>query len=116
MTKIAVGEYVQEDGSIPYREWFEGLDAQAAVKVATATIRLSQGNTSGIKWMGSIGECVIDWGPGYRIYLAMDGDSVIVLFGGGTKKRQQEDIERARALHAEYRSRKRPKQHGKRKR
>jgi hypothetical protein len=49
---------------------------------------------------------VIDWGPGYRIYLAKDGDSLIVLFGGGTKRRQQADIEGARALHAEYKARK----------
>jgi putative addiction module killer protein len=54
-----------------------------------------------------IGEYVIDWGPGYRIYLAKDGDSLIVLFGGGTKRRQQADIERAKALHAEYKKRKR---------
>jgi hypothetical protein len=49
---------------------------------------------------------VIDWGPGYRIYLAKDGDSPIVLFGGGTKRRQQADIEGAKALHAEYKARK----------
>jgi putative addiction module killer protein len=47
------------------------------------------------------------WGPGYRIYLAKDGESLIVLFGGGTKRRQQADIERAKALHAEYKKRKR---------
>lgn len=49
---------------------------------------------------------VIDGGPGYRIYLAKDGDSLIVLFGGGTKRRQQSDIERAKAFHAEYKVRK----------
>jgi hypothetical protein len=36
-----------------------------------------------------------------------DGESLIVLFGGGTKRRQQADIERAKALHAEYKKRKR---------
>ena len=65
------------------------------------------GNTSNVKWFAGIGEYVIDWGPGYRIYLAKDGESLIVLFGGGTKRRQQADIERAKALHAEYRKRKR---------
>jgi putative addiction module killer protein len=52
---------------------------------------------------------VIDWGPGYRIYLAKDGNSLIVLFGGGTKRRQQADIDRAVALHAQCKSRKAPK-------
>ena len=64
------------------------------------------GNTSNVKWFAGIGEYVIDWGPGYRIYLAKDGDSLIVLFGGGTKRRQQADIARAKALHAEYKARK----------
>jgi hypothetical protein len=38
--------------------------------------------------------------------LAKDGDSLIVLFGGGTKRRQQTDIDRAKTLHAEYKTRK----------
>jgi len=42
------------------------------------------GNTSSIKWFDGMGEYVIDWGPGYRIYLAKDGDKLIVLVGGGT--------------------------------
>jgi putative addiction module killer protein len=92
----------------PYKEWFDSLDAQAAVKVATAKIRLELGNTSNVKWFSGIGEYVIDWGPGYRIYLAKDGESLIVLFGGGTKRRQQADIDRALALHVEYKARKAP--------
>jgi putative addiction module killer protein len=53
-----------------------------------------------------MGECVIDWGPGYRIYLAKDGDTLIVLFGGRTKRGQQRDIDQAKALLAEYKARK----------
>jgi putative addiction module killer protein len=64
------------------------------------------GNTSNIKWFAGIGEYIIDWGPGYRIYLAKDGDALIILFGGGTRRRQQADIERAKALHVEYKARK----------
>ena len=105
---IRVEEYIRPDGSIPYKEWFDSLDAQAAAKVATAKIRMELGNTSNVKWFSGIGEYVIDWGPGYRIYLAKDGESLIVLFGGGTKRRQQADIDQAQALHAEYKSRKRP--------
>jgi len=40
------------------------------------------------------------------VYLARDGEALIVLFGGGTKRGQQADIDRARALLAEYKSRK----------
>lgn len=65
-----------------------------------------------MKWFAGIGEYIIDWGPGYRIYLAKDGESLIVLFGGGVKRRQQVDVERAKALHAEYKARKTPRPAG----
>ena len=83
------------------------LSAQAAVKVTVAKLRMELGNTSSIKWFDGVGEYVIDWGPGYRIYLAKDGDTLIVLFGGGTKRGQQRDIDKAKELLAEYKARKR---------
>ena len=104
---MIVDEYVREDGSNPFGSWFDDLDPQAAAKIATATLRLEMGNTSNVKWIGSgLGEYRIDSGPGYRLYLAQDGDALIILFVGGTKKRQQGDIDRAGALLAEYKARK----------
>jgi putative addiction module killer protein len=101
-----VVEYVRDDGSNPYRAWFDDLSAQAAAKVATARARLEMGNTSAVKWLGVIGEYRIDWGPGLRIYLAKDGEDLVILLGGGTKRRQQVDIQRARILWTEYKARK----------
>ena len=103
---IKVEEYIREDASNPYKKWFDSLSAQAAAKVTVAKLRMELGNTSSIKWFDGMGEYVIDWGPGYRIYLAQDGDTLIVLFGGGTKRGQQQDINRAKELLAEYKSRK----------
>jgi putative addiction module killer protein len=103
---IKVEEYVREDASIPYKDWFDGLSSQAAAKVTVGKLRMELGNTSGIKWFDGMGEYVIDWGPGYRIYLAKDGDKLIVLFGGGTKRGQQRDIDKAKELLAEYKARK----------
>jgi putative addiction module killer protein len=103
---IRVEEYIRPDGSSPYADWFNSLDVQAAAKVVTANLRMELGNTSSVKWFAGMGEYVIDWGPGYRIYLAKDGSALIVLFGGGTKRRQQADIERVKAFHAEYKARK----------
>jgi hypothetical protein len=51
-------------------------------------------------------ESGINWGPSYRIYLARDGEKLIVLFGGGTKRRQQRDINAAKELLIEYNARK----------
>ena len=103
---MEVKEYIKEDGSNPYKKWFDSLNAQAAAKVTVAKARLELGNTSSIKWFDGIGEYRIDWGPGYRIYLVQDDKNLIVLFGGGTKKQQQKDIKRAIALSKEYKLRK----------
>jgi putative addiction module killer protein len=103
---IRIEEYVRKDGRSPYHEWFNSLDAVPAAKVATAVLRLSMGNTSRVKWFAGLGEYVIDWGPGYRVYFAKDGDSLVILFGGGTKRGQQADIDNAKALLAEYKARK----------
>lgn len=107
---LNVKEYIREDGTNPYKDWFDGLDTQVAVRITVVVARLELGNTSNIKWFDGIGEYVLDWGPGYRIYLAKDGEKLIILFGGGTKKKQQKDIDRAKELHAEYKARKKQKQ------
>jgi len=49
----------------------------------------------------------IDFGPGYRIYFGRDGDRLVILIGGGTKKRQQADIDAAKAHWADYNRRRR---------
>ena len=107
--KIRIEEYICLDGSNPYKAWFDNLDPQAAAKIVTAKLRLELGNISSVKWFDGIGEYVINWGPGYRIYLAKDGDMLVILFGGGTKRAQQKDIDRAKALHQEYKARKKAK-------
>ena len=104
--KRRLEEYIREDGANPYQKWFNGLDAQAAAKVTVAKARLELGNTSNLEWFRGIGEYKIDWGPGYRIYLAQEGDALIILFGGSTKKDQQKAIDQAVALHDEYKARK----------
>ena len=103
---MKVKEYVREDGSNPYQKWFDSLNAHAAAKVAVAKVRLELGNTSSVKWFDGIGEFKIDWGPGYRIYLAQEGQRLIVLFGGGIKKKQSADIAKAKELFTEYKERK----------
>jgi len=74
--------------------------------VTIAKLRMELGNTSSTKWFDGMGEYVINWGPGYRIYLTMEGDTLIILFGGGIKRGQQRDIDKAKELLAEYRARK----------
>ncbi len=103
-----IGEYVDARDLSPFARWFNRLNAQAAAKVTTALSRMEQGNLSNVKAVGGgVFENRIDFGPGYRIYFGRDGEVLIVLLGGGTKARQQRDIEAARNLRREYRTRKR---------
>jgi putative addiction module killer protein len=104
---IEVREYIAVDGSSPYAIWFRRLEHRAAAKVAMAVTRMHQGNLSNVKSLGAgLQEYRIDFGPGYRIYFGRDGQQLIILLGGGTKKRQQNDIESALSLWREYKYRK----------
>jgi len=107
MAAVRVLEYVDAEGRSPYGTWFDGLNAPAAAKVAVALYQLAAGNRSNVKGVGSgVFERKIDCGPGYRIYFAKDGDSVVILLGGSTKQRQQHAIEAAKERWVAYRRRK----------
>jgi DNA-binding phage protein len=41
---INICEYLDEGGDSPFAQWFEGLDATVAAKVATALYRMERGN------------------------------------------------------------------------
>jgi putative addiction module killer protein len=66
------------------------------------------GNFSNVKGVGAgVLEYRVDFGPGYRIYFGKDGDVLVILLGGGTKKGQPHDIAAARARWEDYKQRKR---------
>ena len=103
---LSVLEYLGGAGSSPFAKWFQTLDAVAAAKVTTAVRRLELGNFSNVKGVGArVFEDRIDFGPGYRVHFGKDGDAVVILLGGGTKKRQDRDIAIAQERWADYRKR-----------
>ena len=100
--------YVVSGGGQPFAEWFADLDAVARAKVTRALVRLEQGNFSNVKPVGEgVLEYRIDFGPGYRVYFGRDGETLVILLTGGTKKRQQLDIEAAQAYWRNYKQSKR---------
>ena len=101
-----IEELLLADGDSPFGVWFGSLEAMAAAKVRVAVSRMEQVNLSNVEWCGGIGEYKIDWGPGLRVCLAKDGLKIIILIGGGTKKRQQQDIDQAVALWEDCKRRK----------
>jgi len=100
-------QYEDEHGTSPFAQWFDNLHAAAAAKVTTAVVRMEQGNFSNVKPVGSgVSEYRVDFGPGYRVYFGRDKDQIIILLGGGTKKRQQRDINLAIERWRDYKRRK----------
>ena len=86
---------------------FETLNAPAALKVRTAIARMENENFSNVEPVGEgVSEYKINFGPGYRIYFAKDGATLVILLGGGTKKRQSRDIENAKRHWGNYKTRK----------
>ena len=104
---MEIREFLDGRGGSPFASWFDDLDAQAATKVTVALTRMERGNLSNVKGVGGgVQEYRIAWGPGYRLYFGQDGDTLIILLCGGTKRRQQDDIAEAQAHWAEYKRRK----------
>jgi putative addiction module killer protein len=95
-------------GYEPLTQWLSGLpDRQARARILARLERLEVGNFGDSKLLrDGVSELRIDWGPGYRVYFARDGRTVIVLLCGGDKRKQDADIKRAVALWQEYGNRK----------
>ena len=104
---VSIAEYETPDGERPFANWFDEIDANAALRVRRAIARMETGNFGDSK---DVGEGVIEYrltyGPGYRIYYGRDGDELVILLAGGTKKRQSNDIDRAKSYWANYKTRK----------
>ena len=101
-------EYLDDRGRGPFARWLDGLATPAALKVRTALARLEAGNTSALKSVGGgVHEVRIDFGPGYRVYLGLDGAELVILLGGSAKARQGAAIADARQRWTDYRHRKR---------
>ena len=105
---LEIRYYVAVDGRQPFAEWFADLEPVTRAKVARAVARMEQGNLSNVKPVGGgVLEYRIDFGPGYRVYFGRDGEALVILLTGGTKKRQQRDINAAHAYWQDYKQSKR---------
>lgn len=98
-----IAEYT-EGGASPFALWFEGLDAALAARVDRYVRRLEFGNFGAAKALREgVHELRIDAGPGLRVYFGIDGRTLVILLGGGDKRRQGTDIAAAVARWKRYR-------------
>lgn len=80
--------------------WFSALrDRPAKARIDIRIRRLSLGNPGDVRPVGEgVSELRIHYGPGYRIYLTMQGEAIVILLAGGDKSSQDQDIRLAKHL------------------
>lgn len=92
-----IKHYLDSLGNDPFEDWLESLkDQQAQARIAARLVRLKNGNFGDCKPISAgIWELRVDWGPGYRVYYAIENKRVVILCEGGDKRTQRSDIKRA---------------------
>jgi len=98
MTSYRIEHYLTGDAhKDPYVEWLRRVpDIRAKVAVIRRIARLESGNFGDHKFCrDGVWELRIDVGKGYRVYYAVSGQRLVLLLGGGDKRMQGTDIDRA---------------------
>jgi putative addiction module killer protein len=107
MRMFEVRHYLRADGRDPFADWLKKLrDPKGKIAVIRRVNRMELGNFGDHKTLrDGVSELRIDTGPGYRIYYAMNGRTIVLLLCGGNKGSQDADIERACALWQDWQAR-----------
>lgn len=89
--------YQNEDGSVPLTDWLSTLrDVQAKIAIRRRIDRFEAGNPGKTRYLrDGVSELKIDMGPGYRVYYAQHGKTIVLLLCGGSKSTQDADIAKA---------------------
>lgn len=100
---LTVREYETEDGTCPFRAWLETLDRATRARIQARVLRFEGGNLGDHKAVGGgVLEARVMFGPGYRIYFARDGATLVLLLVGGSKATQVRDIRTAQRYWRDY--------------
>jgi putative addiction module killer protein len=83
-----------------FTAWLDNVkDERAAARIVTRIRRMEIGNAGDVRSVGDgVGEIRIDYGPGYRVYFARRGRTLVILLCGGDKKSQRKDIAVAKRM------------------
>jgi putative addiction module killer protein len=102
---LEIREFQRGDGTAPFADWFDRLPAGTADRVDTALRRMRHGNLGDVKRVGEgVFERRLHFGQGYRIYFGREGNQLVILLAGGTKRTQGRDIQAARRLWSDYKA------------
>jgi putative addiction module killer protein len=100
--------YEQSSGAAPFDDFMAGLKDIVGKAAIESRIALLRRGSLG-KEYEDIGNGLIELklkkvGPGYRIYVADDGENTLILCAG-SKRTQNQDIKHAKAYWADYKVR-----------
>ena len=89
-----------------FDRWLSKLkDKGAVARILVRIDRLALGNPGDVRSVGGgVSELKIDYGPGYRVYFAQQGETLVLLLCGGDKSTQDSDISTAQRIAAEWRN------------
>jgi putative addiction module killer protein len=100
---FVIREYLNDDGSCPYRDWLTTVDISVRARIQARVLRFETGNLGDHKAVGEgVWEARLPFGPGYRLYFGKDGKAIIVLLLAGDKASQRKDIGRAKRYWRRY--------------
>ena len=97
--------YKTDAGIEPYTQYVGSLkDREGAAKIRARVLRSEFGNMGDHQSVGrGVIELRIHFGPGYRIYIGLYGQELMVLLGAGDKSSQDKDIRKSMRYWEDYR-------------
>ena len=102
-----IRRYVTADGRNLFVEWLSSLgDLGAIVKIEQRLDRVCLGNLGNFRSVGEgVCELKIDYSPGYWVYFAQIGATIVILLCGRDKSTQDRDIGKAKEYWIDYEQR-----------
>ncbi len=105
MIETQIRTYQTKEGYAPFREWLISLkDGRSRARIRSRIERLRVKNFGDYKAVGmGVFELRLHFGPGFRIYFAQHGNTVVLLLNGGDKSTQSKNIQQAQEYWMDYR-------------
>ena len=101
---LEILHYQTARGRDLFAEWFDGLrDLKTMNRIEARLDRLKVGNFGDVKLVATgVWELRFHFGSGYRIYVGLDGQRLVILLCGGDKSTRESDIKTAGECWRDY--------------
>lgn len=104
MSQYKILMYKTDNGKVPFIIWLESIkDSTTKRRIRLRVDRMIDGNFGDTKNLGDdLYELRLFFGSGYRIYYTIEKDVLVILFSGGDKSTQSDDIKKAKLYLRDY--------------